>query len=255
MIESLSFQPLYQMNPQSRFSDRAADYARYRPSYPAEAINTILEGLEFPLIAADIGAGTGISSRLLGDRGLSVLAIEPNQEMRQAATPHLQVDYRHGTAESTGLAEASVNLVTCFQSFHWFEPVQTLKEFSRILKSKGRLAVVWNERDRGDDFTSRYTLAIEQASHHHPAESRLGAVDPLLASPLFSTVRHFTFSYQQALNLESLLGAPKCFLCAKSRNSASAAHLRIRESIPPLLQARRFRLLKLRYKCLPCTGS
>ena len=75
------------MNPLSRFSDRAADYAKYRPSYPEEAIATIMEGLGNPsqLVAADIGAGTGISSRLLAERGVRVLAIEPNTEMREAA--------------------------------------------------------------------------------------------------------------------------------------------------------------------------
>ena len=62
---------LYQMNPQERFSDRAEVYAKYRSSYPPEAIDRILEGVGAPneLIAADIGAGTGISSRLLADRG------------------------------------------------------------------------------------------------------------------------------------------------------------------------------------------
>jgi 2-polyprenyl-3-methyl-5-hydroxy-6-metoxy-1,4-benzoquinol methylase len=63
--------PLHVMNPLNRFSDRAADYAKYRPSYPEEAIATILEGLGDPsqLVAADIGAGTGISSRLLAQKG------------------------------------------------------------------------------------------------------------------------------------------------------------------------------------------
>lgn len=57
--------PLYTLNPLTRFSD-TADYVNYRPSYPAAAIDIILEGLAPPtqLLAADIGAGTGISSRL-----------------------------------------------------------------------------------------------------------------------------------------------------------------------------------------------
>lgn len=111
--------PLYAMNPLSRFSERAADYANYRPGYPTAAIDSILEGLDKPsqLVAADIGAGTGISSRLLAERGMRVLAIEPNAEMIQAALLHPLVEFQDGTAENTNLPSTSVDLVVCFQSF------------------------------------------------------------------------------------------------------------------------------------------
>lgn len=45
--------PLYAQHPQQRFSNRAKDYAEYRPSYPAAAIDQILAGLDQP-IAADV---------------------------------------------------------------------------------------------------------------------------------------------------------------------------------------------------------
>lgn len=196
------------MNPLSRFSDRAGDYAKYRPSYPEEAIATILEGLgdSSQLVAADIGAGTGISSRLLAQRGVRVIAIEPNAAMREAALPHALVEFGNGTAEATNLPDASVDLVTCFQSFHWFNPEPTLLEFHRILKPTGRLAVVWNDRDRDDEFTQNYTHLVQIASNHHAAESRMTSVDPLLASPLFPDVCCHTFTYRQELELEGLIG-------------------------------------------------
>ncbi len=109
------------------------------------------------LVAADVGAGTGISSRLLGDRGLQVYAIEPNLAMRQAATSHPQVTFQAGNTENTGLPDTSVDLVTCFQAFHWFDPIRCLPEFHRILKPSGRLAAVWNIRDRADKFTNEYS--------------------------------------------------------------------------------------------------
>jgi len=200
--------PLHTMNPQERFSERAADYAKYRPSYPAAAINTILAGLDHavPLLAADIGAGTGISSRLLAERGVRVIAIEPNLEMRQAASPHPLVEFHNGSAENTNLADASVDLVVCLQSFHWFDPTPTLREFRRILKSSGRLAVVWNDRDCSDEFTQGYTRLVQTASNNHPAQSRLVAVEPLLASLLFPHVHCHTFTYQQALDADSIIG-------------------------------------------------
>lgn len=200
--------PLYALNPLSRFSQRAADYANYRPSYPTAAIDSILEGLANPsqLVAADIGAGTGISSRLLAQRGMRVLGIEPNADMRQAALPHPLVEFHNGTAENTNLPNTSVDLVVCFQSFHWFDPTPTLLEFRRILKPTGRLAVVWNDRDRSDEFTQSYTRLVQIASNNHPAESRLVSADPLLASPLFPNVRCHTFAYRQDLDLDGLIG-------------------------------------------------
>lgn len=200
--------PLHTMNPLTRFSDRAGDYAKYRPSYPQEAIATILDGLGNPsqLVAADIGAGTGISSRLLIEYGVRVFAIEPNAAMREAASPHPFVEWREGNAEVTHLPDASVDLVTCFQAFHWFDPDPTLREFYRILKPSGRLAVVWNDRDPEDELTQNYTQLVKTASNHHPAESRLTSIAPLHNHPLFPHLYRHTFTYRQPLTLEGLIG-------------------------------------------------
>ena len=200
--------PLYEMNPLGRFSDRAADYVKYRPTYPVAAIDAILAGLEEPsqLTAADIGAGTGISSRLLAERSVRVLAIEPNADMRQAAAPHPLVEFREGTSEATNLPESSVDLVTCFQSFHWFNPVLTLPEFRRILRPSGRLAIVWNLRDRTDELTLAYTQIVKTASNHHPAEKRERSIEPLLASSDFTNIQICDFVHKQDVDLPGLIG-------------------------------------------------
>lgn len=160
-----SVPPLHTQNPRERFSNRADDYAKYRPSYPAAAIDWILQDLGDPiqLTAADVGAGTGISSRLLADRGVTVWAIEPNAAMQTAAMPHPRLTFRTGTAEQTGLPHQSVDLITCCQAFHWFEPDATLAEFHRILKPHGRVVLMWNDRDREDEFTGAYTEAVRRA--------------------------------------------------------------------------------------------
>ncbi|MDJ0737566.1 MAG: class I SAM-dependent methyltransferase [Nostocaceae cyanobacterium] len=198
--------PLHTLNPLTRFSDRVEDYIKYRPSYPTAAINKILEGLPPEIIAADIGAGTGISSRLLGERGVRVIGIEPNTAMRNAAEPSPGVEYRDGKAESINLPNASVDLVTCFQAFHWFEAEPSLREFHRILKPGGRLAVVWNNRDKEDKVTAEYSRLVGIASNKHPAESRMKRVEPLLATPYFMNVREYTFTYRQQLDLNGLIG-------------------------------------------------
>lgn len=213
MSETNSNPPaLYTLNPLDRFSDRAADYVKYRPSYPAAAIDTILDGLDPEPIAADIGAGTGISSRLLAERNVRVFAIEPNAAMRSAATPHPLVEFRDGTAEATRLEAASVDVVTCFQAFHWFEPESTLREFQRILKSTtatgnpGRLALVWNNRDKEDAFTTEYSELTLAVSTNPEIHDRVESARSLLVSPHFTNIREYTFANCQALDLAGLMG-------------------------------------------------
>lgn len=147
-----------------RFSERAGAYVAGRPSYPDAALDALFDGLGDPrdVVVADLGAGTGIASRLLAARGAQVLAIEPNAAMRDAAEPCAGVEWVAATAEATGLHEASVDLVTAFQAFHWFEPGTVLNEIVRILRPGGRAAVVYNERDETDPFTAAYGAIVRR---------------------------------------------------------------------------------------------
>ncbi|MGP1382246.1 MAG: class I SAM-dependent methyltransferase [Thainema sp.] len=201
--------PLYQQNPTERFSNRAQDYAQHRPSYPATAIAHILADLGDPssLTAADIGAGTGISARLLAEQGVTVWAIEPNAAMRQAAEPHPHITWQDGQAETTGLPDAAVDLVTCCQAFHWFRPEPSLQEFHRILRPSGRLALMWNDRDESDEFVGQYTQLLRDAAGNrylnHADHRELEVVQH---SPLFKDYQALTFPYHQFLTLEGLIG-------------------------------------------------
>jgi SAM-dependent methyltransferase len=200
--------PLHAMDPTGRFSDRAEAYARHRPSYPAGAIDAVLDGLGEPgrLVCADVGAGTGISSRLLAERGVRVIAVEPNEGMRAAATAHPRVEWWAGTAESTGLADGSVDLVLCAQAFHWFRHAEALGEFRRILRPVGRLALVWNQRDQRDPFTAGYTLAIREAGGEHPAEMRPFDEGVVTVEGRFRNLRRVDVANAQKVDLEGLLG-------------------------------------------------
>ena len=197
------------MNSASLFSGRATDYAKYRPSYPQAAIATILEGLnsQTQVVAADIGAGTGIASRLLADRGVKVIAIEPNAEMRQAAAEHPLVEFREATAEASLLPNKSVELVTSFQAFHWFELTPTLEEFHRILKPSGRLALVWSVWDKEDAFTEALSQLESLSSAPSPKltswQTKVG-VPP--KNPYFQHFRQYQFADRQQLDLPGLIG-------------------------------------------------
>ena len=196
------------MDSVTRFDDRASDYVRYRPSYPAAAIDCILEGLGSPdrLVAADVGAGTGISARLLGDRGVHVLAVEPGEAMRGAAAPHPNVTWLGGTAEATGLASGAVDLVLAAQAFHWFRPPRTLAEFARILQPPGRLAIMWNRRNTTDPLTAAFRQAIVDVGGEAAAERTPFDADAVSGSGLFSPVVRTAFPNAQRLDLDGLIG-------------------------------------------------
>ena len=199
---------LFTMRPTERFSDRAADYARHRPTYPAAAIDAVLEGLGDPagLVAADLGAGTGISARLLADRGVFVHAVEPNAAMRAAAPPHPRIRWVDATAEATTLPRDSVDAVVCAQSFHWFEPERALAEIHRTLKRRGRLSLLWNLPDESDPFTAAVYRAIRLASSADPASVAHVRPEALFASPRFRNARVVESSHVQPLDLDGLLG-------------------------------------------------
>lgn len=200
--------PLQAMNPTGRFADRASDYSRFRPSYPALAIDAILDGLGEPdaLVAADVGAGTGISARLLADRGVRVYGIEPNAEMRSQAREHPRVEMREGLAERTGLSNGSVDLVLCAQSYHWFKPEASLREFRRVLKRGRRLALMWNDKDNSDELTRGYSEAVARASVDSGACERRTAPVSIVESGLFVRPRELRFSHAQRVSAEGLIG-------------------------------------------------
>ena len=161
----------------------------------------------------DVGCGTGISSRLFAARGIRVIGIEPNAEMRAAAEaapiPHACTPptYLAGRAEATGLAAQSADAVLAAQAFHWFEPETALREFHRVLKPGGWVILLWNERDERDPFTAAYGEVIRTAPDTAAVEMPRGrAGEPLLRSPLFSEAERTVFRNEQMLDEEELVG-------------------------------------------------
>jgi ubiquinone/menaquinone biosynthesis C-methylase UbiE len=138
--------------PTVRFSDRVENYIRYRPGYPPEVIELLRRecGLEPAHVVADIASGTGLFTRLLLANGNTVIAVEPNAEMRDAGSrllaPYARLTSVAGTAEETTLPSASVDLVTAAQAAHWFDQRRARAEFARILKPGGWCVLIWNER-------------------------------------------------------------------------------------------------------------
>jgi len=165
-----------------RFSNRVADYVRYRPGYPAAVLDVLREdcGLRPGHVVADIGSGTGFLSELFLKNGNRVYGVEPNSEMRQAGEELLRKFPEFfslaGSAEATTLAAATVDYVTAAQAFHWFEPDAARREFLRILKPAGWVIIVWNDRRSEEspfarayeDLLERFGTDYKSVKHAYP---------------------------------------------------------------------------------------
>src|SRR5262245_34135131 len=215
------------MDPTSRFTGLADVYARSRPDYPKHALDFIVTrcALVAGAIIVDVGCGTGISSRLLAERGLCVIGIEPNADMRERAAAEQGTrkkpgfsekpgffdapapEYRPGRAEATGLPDACADAVVAAQSAHWFNLDAAFAEFHRILKPGGCVVLMWNERDETDVFTAEYGDVIRSTPGAAALEAmRQAAGEPLLTCPLFAGAQRTLFAHAQVLDEAGMIG-------------------------------------------------
>lgn len=135
------------------FTCKSNDYSKFRPSYPTSAIDWLFEKNHPCSHVLDIGAGTGIFTQALLCRFPHVSAVEPNADMRRQflkSLPHIFCS--HGTGENTGLPDASTDLITVAQAFHWLDAEKFKQEAERILHPGGKVAIVWNN-SLENDFT------------------------------------------------------------------------------------------------------
>ena len=133
------------------FSNKVSEYVASRPDYPAALIDDLARlPITEDMHIADVGAGTGIFTKSLLDRGWRVCAVEPNAAMRAAADLTLKPYPRYrsvaGSAEATTLTDQTIDLITAAQAFHWFDIEPTRREWLRILRPQGQIALVWNDR-------------------------------------------------------------------------------------------------------------
>ncbi|MEO6799214.1 MAG: class I SAM-dependent methyltransferase [Rhodanobacter sp.] len=198
----------------ARFSSRVDDYVRYRPDYPAALLGWLQHehGVDSHWHVADMGAGTGISCKMFLDAGFDVTAVEPNDAMRGAAEQWLH-DYgkfvaTKGTAAATGLSDASVDLITVAQAFHWFDEQLVRREFARILRPGGLVAIWWNSRRlAGTPFLAGYEALLLKYSSEYGRVAERYADDARMRAWFGAGFRGSAhFDHGQQLDFDALRG-------------------------------------------------
>ena len=189
------------------FQAGAAAYELARPGYPDEAIAVLGEdlGVGPGTTVCDLAAGTGKLTRRLVELGATVVAVEPVEAMRaelQAAVP--EAEAMEGNAEAIPLPDASVDVVTVAQAFHWFDAPLALTEIARVLRPGGGLAVLWNERDERTAWVAEMSRLIRW---HERTVSRYQHVDwaaVVAESARFTGLQERALTWEQPMTRELL---------------------------------------------------
>ncbi len=189
------------MDPRERFSRTVEDYRRYRPDYPDALIAWVIAeaALEPGATVVDVGCGTGISARQLAARGLTVIGVDPNDAMLEAARaeggpPGLRYVRGDGeTLEGIDRADAIVG----GQAFHWLDLDRALPRFAALLPPAGRVIAFWNLRDDADPAMAAYDALLRTWSPEYEdvgAEPRARAI---AADPRIQDLREASFPHAQ----------------------------------------------------------
>ncbi len=182
------------------FGSVADAYERARPGYPDAAVEWLVA--RTPCDVLDLGAGTGKLTRSLVAIGHRVTAVEPLPEMiahLRVALPDITA--LEGTAEAIPLDDATVDVVTVAQAFHWFDHEPALREIARVLRPGGALALVWNTRDEKDLWVGDLDQVIVGRGE---LDDQTAVHVPIAASELFGPVETATFGFRQRLDRDAL---------------------------------------------------
>lgn len=190
------------------FSGNSADYAAYRPSYPAELFAWLADQPAARESAWDCATGSGQAALGLAPYFQSVAATDASADQIAQARYHDSVTYRVAPAEASGLPSASVDLVTVAQAAHWFDLPAFHEEVRRVLKPGGVLAVWCYERLRIEtsldeaieDFYGRQLDAYWPPERRHVEAGYRDLDFPYVEQPVPA------FAMETVWNLDQLMG-------------------------------------------------
>jgi SAM-dependent methyltransferase len=185
------------------FGTAASSYDRFRPSYPPQAVDWALGSPSGRIRVVDLGAGTGILSRVILGLGHDVAPVEPDEAMRAqlAATTSGALPLA-GSSESIPLPDGSVDAVIAGQAYHWFDPTLAPAEIARVLRSGGVFAAIWNLRDDSEPWVARLSEVAHVADG---ARTEQRVHEEALRSAGFGPVTREVFAHAITYTPDSLV--------------------------------------------------
>ncbi len=190
------------------FGAAARAYERSRPDYPSEAIERLTQELEIDRagVVLDLGAGTGKLTRMLTPTGGRVVALEPVESMRRRFSEVVTgVPLVGGVAEALPFPDETFDAVVVAQAFHWFDGDAALREIHRVLRPRGRLALLWNVRNEAVPWVKELTRIIEPHEARAPREHWKAWRGAFSRSDQFGHLHQRRFPYEQRLGREGLV--------------------------------------------------
>ena len=194
----------------SKFNGMSEQYSKYRPTYPDASIDYILKTLKKNLESiADIGAWTWKLSKLFLERWFSVYVIEPNEEMLKQASKELEIIKWFypilATAEKTTLSDNSMDLIVVWQAFHRFDSELFKKEWKRILKKDGRVALLYNNWDKDYELIQKIDQLSKKYCPWYKGSSWWLSNQELVFKQFFNTYEKVVFPNNYSLTLDNFL--------------------------------------------------
>jgi ubiquinone/menaquinone biosynthesis C-methylase UbiE len=116
------------------FSKQADIYAKYRPHYPRELFDFILQQIEKKQNVWDCATGNGQSAKVLATYFENVFATDISQKQIDNAGQADNIYYSVQPAEQTNFAGDTFDLITVSQALHWFATEAFYKEVKRVSK-------------------------------------------------------------------------------------------------------------------------
>ena len=144
------------------FGSVAADYDRYRPAPPPQALDWLVPPDATAVL--DLAAGTGAVTRLLIGRAARVVAVEPDERMRAVLAARCpEAEVLEGRGEDIPLTDASVDAVVIASAWHWLDPERAVPEIVRVLRPGGSLGVIWVSRDSRVPWVAEFNALMREA--------------------------------------------------------------------------------------------
>jgi SAM-dependent methyltransferase len=185
------------------FGSEADTYERTRPTYPPDAVAWIVDNLRLTsgTVLADLAAGTGKLTRLLEPTGTTIIAVEPVEGMwRQLRAALPVVPIVAGAAEVLPLGDGSLDAVAIAQAFHWFDAEAAFGELARVVRTGGRVAIVWNARDRSAAWVDEVWTIMDHFEKEAPWRDHDAWRESALGDrPGFGPLHNATFQHEQVL--------------------------------------------------------